>query len=297
MAGSYTPWYGSIWTDDRDWPKLTRNAQYAYQMLATQPDISWCGVLSYTPGRWAKYSVDGSREDLERDIQELEEHRFVVVDRDTEELLVRTYIKHARVLKQPQMVKAMLRQYRDIHSPVIRHYIYSQVSPEAQAKLEEPQVGTLSEGLGEGLQADYGEGLGEPLAQTLLEKIKTSTSTSSSSSEVKTSTEEEVFKILADRRLAKRIADVGEPANRDGWLRSVVADLAKAHRQLVIDLRKANPEWAAERIADAVEPPPPKPRPSIVPRTDCETCEGSAMVLDENGDAMRCPDCNTAHVA
>lgn len=103
-----------------------------------------------------------------------------------------------------------------------------------------------------------------------------------------------VFEILADRAVA---AEPEPVRNLEAFRASVIAKRKAQFGQLAKELRQANPTWTAQRIADALEPPPPKPRPNVLPRPDCETCEGSSMVLDENGDAMRCPDCSKVGVA
>lgn len=92
MARSYANILTAIWRDD-DFRALTVDEQHAYLMLATQPDISAAGVLSLNLVRWASRTKDYTVERLRAAIDGLEAHRFVVVDYDTEELLVRSFVR------------------------------------------------------------------------------------------------------------------------------------------------------------------------------------------------------------
>lgn len=106
---------------------LTRDAQRAYLLLLTQPDLSRCGALPYRPRYWSRLSADDSDRKLRRAIQELTTNRHVLVDEDTDELLVRTYIAHDGLLRQPNVVAAMVKDYEIIGSPTIRLTVLSEL--------------------------------------------------------------------------------------------------------------------------------------------------------------------------
>ena len=112
-----------VWESGSDYRALSVDAQWAYQMLLSQPGMTMCGVLLYAPKRWAKLARDLGLERLESAIGELESAWYVVVDRDSDELLVRTFIRHDEPWKLPNLVKAARRQFREIDSEVIRDYL------------------------------------------------------------------------------------------------------------------------------------------------------------------------------
>jgi len=82
----------AIW-NDREFKRLSREAQWTYLMLVTQAEISSAGTLSITAKRWSGYAINADADSLSDDLSELESHRFIVVDWDTEELLVRKFVK------------------------------------------------------------------------------------------------------------------------------------------------------------------------------------------------------------
>ncbi len=91
MARKYANVLTAIWRD-ADFRALPGSAQRTYMMLFSQPDITAVGLLAMTVGRWANYAVDTKPDDLRDDFEVLERARFIVVDTDTEELLVRTFV-------------------------------------------------------------------------------------------------------------------------------------------------------------------------------------------------------------
>lgn len=92
MARAYANVATAIWRDDEFRP-LSLAAQHAYLLLMSQPDISAAGVLSLNLTRWASRTKDVTRSSLLAAIEELEAHRFVALDEETEELLVRSFVR------------------------------------------------------------------------------------------------------------------------------------------------------------------------------------------------------------
>jgi hypothetical protein len=92
MARNYANISTSIWRDD-DFRALTVGAQHTYLLLATQPDISAAGVLPLTLGRWASRAQGANVDTLTVALDELVAHRFIVLDEDTQELLIRSFVK------------------------------------------------------------------------------------------------------------------------------------------------------------------------------------------------------------
>lgn len=139
-----------VWDVGSDFRKLTRDAQRAYMMLLSQPSINNCGVLAYTPERWAMFARDDSIRSQKRALTELGQHDFVVVDTRTRELLVRTFIKHDRIERQPNLKASAQKQFHEIESVRIRQVLASQhawLSQDTVEPLPEPPGEPLDEPL------------------------------------------------------------------------------------------------------------------------------------------------------
>lgn len=92
MARSYARIMTAIWRD-KDFRALASGPQRIYLLLVTQPDISAAGVLALRPRRWADMAFDTTMGDVRSCLRALEESRFVVVDWETEEVLVRSFVR------------------------------------------------------------------------------------------------------------------------------------------------------------------------------------------------------------
>lgn len=118
MAG-YTKVVRSIWQDD-EFRALCQTAQRSYFMLISQPDLSQCGILAFTPGRWGALSGDSSAATVRSDIDDLVAAGFVVVDADTEELWIRSYMKYDEGYRVPNIGKAVVTACEAISSRTLR---------------------------------------------------------------------------------------------------------------------------------------------------------------------------------
>lgn len=145
----------AIWANG-DFKKLTKDAQRAYVMLLSQPQINNCGVLPYVPKRWVRLAYEETEDELDQALGGLVDRRFIVLDATTDEVLIRTFIRHDRIEKQPNLVKAAKREFGDIVSTRIQRVLlaeYPQLFDEvATEDLREPLPEPLfAEGLPEGV--------------------------------------------------------------------------------------------------------------------------------------------------
>lgn len=122
MARDHARIYLSIW-DNGDFLALSQGEQLAYFALMSSPDLSWCGVTPLLPSRLARLSRDGSNAKAARALAGLEAARFVLIDRDTDEVAVRTFVRHDGVMKQPNVLCAAIKAWGKVHSPMIREGI------------------------------------------------------------------------------------------------------------------------------------------------------------------------------
>lgn len=113
----------AVWEVGSDYRSLSTDAQWAYQMLISQPQINNCGLLPYTPEKWWRFAADLDRDRLHAALQELEDRRLTITDTETAELLIRTFVKHDGIWKQPKLVTNARKLMREIESPRIRAYL------------------------------------------------------------------------------------------------------------------------------------------------------------------------------
>ena len=116
-----------VWTDP-DFLALSAGAKGTYLMLVSQERLSMVGVIDYLPDRWASYSAGSSRESIEADIAELEAARFVIVDRATFELAVRTTAKNDPP-KNPNSAVGMWKAWAHVLSRTIRRALVDEMPP------------------------------------------------------------------------------------------------------------------------------------------------------------------------
>lgn len=108
----------AIWKE-RDWRSLSHTAQWLYELLLTQSDLSMCGIVSYNPDRWAKMAKGLTSAKVTAALSELAKSDYVVVDRETGEVWVRTFAKHDGVLNVPGTRVAMMKDFDGILSEQI----------------------------------------------------------------------------------------------------------------------------------------------------------------------------------
>ena len=70
--------------------------------------------------RWSGMASDTTLDDVLEITTVLDEARFIVVDTDTAEVLIRSFVKHDQVADQPKIRAAAVRQFDDIQSRIIR---------------------------------------------------------------------------------------------------------------------------------------------------------------------------------
>lgn len=99
MPRSEARLFNAIWKDS-EWRAFSVSARHMYAFLLTQDDLTHCGLIPLREARWARLTgltVAAIRADL----QVLAEVQWAVVDRDTDELLVRSLVRRDKVLLQP----------------------------------------------------------------------------------------------------------------------------------------------------------------------------------------------------
>lgn len=112
----------AIW-GDRDWRQLTSPAKYLYMLLLTHPSITYAGVVDWRPAKLSLLSPDTTKEGLEDASMELQRARFVFIDHESEEVLIRSYLRHDGILKQPKLSVSMVNAYASTASHKIQDVV------------------------------------------------------------------------------------------------------------------------------------------------------------------------------
>ena len=126
MARKYAQIRMSIWSDD-DFLDLSPRGQHLYFVLLTDPTLSFCGVADWRPKRLAGRSKGWTVSLVQQAADELAKERYIVVDDDTEEVLVRSFIRNDEVLKQPNLAAAMVSAFSGVSSRELRGVIRDEV--------------------------------------------------------------------------------------------------------------------------------------------------------------------------
>lgn len=109
----------SIWRD-KDFRKLSRDAQCTYLQLVSQKDLDCAGLLTLHVSFLAKGCDELTEVDIRRDLEMLQDRRFVFFDEDTDELFIRGYMRTAGVVKSPNVFKSALKSAGMVSSDRLR---------------------------------------------------------------------------------------------------------------------------------------------------------------------------------
>lgn len=126
MARGHGRILASIWDDD-DFLALNEREQRMYLFLISQPNLNHAGLLDLTLRRWSRKARGLNSAEVEELLQALEAARFIVVDDDTEELLIRSFIRNDGVWRMPKVMGAMVSGALEISSRRLRRALLAEV--------------------------------------------------------------------------------------------------------------------------------------------------------------------------
>lgn len=152
MARDHARLLCRIWRD-KDFKARTQAAQWMYMTLLSQPTISNAGVLPVTAGAWARLAEDVTEDAVRAALLELAEHRFIVVDDDTAELLVRSFMRNDGVSKNGKVFQNALKVALQVQSESLRRVLADELrrvgsasAIEAAEELEPENVSAVQDG-------------------------------------------------------------------------------------------------------------------------------------------------------
>lgn len=125
MARSYGRLFTSLW-NDQDFRPLSIGAKLLYGFLISQDDLEHSGIIGWRPARWAR-DLGEPTEDVIAYCKELDQGRYVIIDEDAVELLVRSLIRRDDIWKQPNVFKAAASSARASKSPAVKAALYFEI--------------------------------------------------------------------------------------------------------------------------------------------------------------------------
>lgn len=137
----------SIWRD-KDFIARSVEAQRCYMMLLAQKDVNNAGVQPLMIRKWARGCEATSEDDIVRALNELQGARFVCYDVDTEELLIRSFIRNDGIVKQPNVLKNALRVAEQTESPRLRQALSDELETLGRKDASEVASRMVVKGIG-----------------------------------------------------------------------------------------------------------------------------------------------------
>ena len=119
MARDFASVNVEIWSDP-EWRTLPPAAQHLYLLLWTSPGLSYCGVHDWRPGRLAALSRGFTAEHIDTVAATLSARHFLVIDEDTEEVLIRSWARFDGLMKKPRMAVSYANAYAAVASADLR---------------------------------------------------------------------------------------------------------------------------------------------------------------------------------
>lgn len=112
----------AIWLD-ADYLALSVDGKLLYLLLLTQPDVTHVGIVTLAPARWARQLGMTARR-FQTALRELVDTRFSVYDQATDEVLIRSWVKHN--LAGSKLEQAGKSHFALVGSPFLRWVLQSE---------------------------------------------------------------------------------------------------------------------------------------------------------------------------
>jgi hypothetical protein len=126
MARAHGRVLSSIW-EDEDFIALTQQQQRLYLFLISQPNLNHAGLLPLTLRRWARKAMGLTAAELDEHLDALTKAHFIVLDEDTEELLIRSFVRNDGVWRMPKVMGAMVSGALEIESKALRRALLEEM--------------------------------------------------------------------------------------------------------------------------------------------------------------------------
>lgn len=264
MARHHARLLTAIWNDP-DFRALDSPAQRMYMLLISQPDLNACGVIGYRPKVWARLAPDTTPQKIARAAATLAARCYTIIDRDTDELWVRSFMRHDGVLASPNIFKSAARAFDTIHSATIRTGILDALPEPLVKGFPERFLQQSPKAIGEQLREAFEEPLLDhsylpPPASLLPNPADNPNGRRGDPAEPPTSRDDddedhrlvEVWPIVAERRLAEQRAAGQRIGSVRSWLTKVEAEARAEQTDRARTLLAQYPQLSTGQLADAL---------------------------------------------
>lgn len=116
----------SLWGNP-EWKGLGVVEQWLYLHLMSHPTLSYAGVADWLPKRFAASSAGLTAEQVVAAAVKLQEARFVYISEATDEILIRSFLRHDGLLKQPRLSVSMVNAFAAIASLDIQKIVVNEL--------------------------------------------------------------------------------------------------------------------------------------------------------------------------
>lgn len=142
----------SIW-NDRDFTNLSVDAQLVYIMAMSHPTTNLAGVLDYAPTKFARLAGGFTVKRITAAVDELSTARFVVIDDETGEMLVRSAVRASGAWKKPTTAASIVNSVTNCFSDKLRSVLAEELrravdeDPAAKGKAAAEKLLTCANGI------------------------------------------------------------------------------------------------------------------------------------------------------
>lgn len=126
MPRDHARLYTRIWAD-KDFRALPALAQRTYFVVLSDPSLTHLGTAPFRPRRWSQLAPDTGEHDFRESLDILGQRRFLVIDTWSEDVLVRSLMRHDQVFKLPNVAKSAYAAWKAVDSPLLRAHALFEV--------------------------------------------------------------------------------------------------------------------------------------------------------------------------
>jgi hypothetical protein len=106
-----------------EWVALSVTAQWLYDALVSNANLSPCGVMDWKPKVMKKNAGALTLDVLDAAMDELRQGLFVVLDEDVDELLIRSFIRNDVDLSNKNMMVSAMKAWQRVGSMELKQVI------------------------------------------------------------------------------------------------------------------------------------------------------------------------------
>ena len=289
MARSYAKVYVNIWSPENDFRELTADEQLVYLMLCSNPKTNAAGLVVRQARKWSNGTADFTTDRVESTVDSLIAKRYLLTDSGTDELWIRSFIRHDRGYRNMFLRKSIETAIAAIESPTIREL--------AALELAAVQVEDSDEDSSEDSYEDPSDEWSEDTSEDTSEanyRLQTSTTPSTSDFNQQAPNEPATHSsppprtpaAAALRMLLDHKVEQKQPTNEIGYRRSLEPQLRTEWRQPLADYLAKRPDATAHELAAHVLGVPgisaqqTQRPPDWYANPLCEQCYGDGLTND-----------------